>query len=175
MYQFLYGYLKPRYGDNVTLLYSDTDSFILEIITKDIYQDLIDDKDTNPFDTSNFPEGHPARYERNKGVLGTFKNVPGAEIITEVCAIRSKMYAYEQTNTLTQEKIKENNKDIDKRTAEINSLLHSLDVNYKALGHKKLEAIRDYIIGEPEDNETKKSKGTKKCVVKKKLNLKLYK
>ena len=40
MYDFFYNILKKKYGDNITLLYTDTDSFILEIKTEDVYQDM---------------------------------------------------------------------------------------------------------------------------------------
>ena len=38
MYKFWYDYLKVKYGDNINLIYSDTDGFILEIITDDVYE-----------------------------------------------------------------------------------------------------------------------------------------
>ena len=40
MYKFWYDCLKIKYGDNVNLLYTDTDSFILEIFTDDVYEDM---------------------------------------------------------------------------------------------------------------------------------------
>ena len=35
MYKFRYDYFKPTYGDRATLCYTDTDSFIIHIITVD--------------------------------------------------------------------------------------------------------------------------------------------
>ena len=35
MYEFWYGYLKPKYGDKIKLCYMDTDSLILFIKTED--------------------------------------------------------------------------------------------------------------------------------------------
>lgn len=40
MYKFLYEYLKPKYGQNVNVAYTDTDSFILAIETDDFYNDM---------------------------------------------------------------------------------------------------------------------------------------
>ena len=40
MYKFWYDYLKVKYGDNVNLIYTDTDSFVLEIFTDDVYKDM---------------------------------------------------------------------------------------------------------------------------------------
>ena len=37
--------IKSKYKDNVSLLYKDTDSFILEIKTSDVYEDMIDNID----------------------------------------------------------------------------------------------------------------------------------
>ena len=39
-YEFWYDYIKPKYGDKVKLFYSDTDSFVIYIITKDFYKDI---------------------------------------------------------------------------------------------------------------------------------------
>ena len=37
MYDFYYNYLKMKYGDRCKLLYTDTDSLLLEIRTEDVY------------------------------------------------------------------------------------------------------------------------------------------
>lgn len=41
MYQFWYDYVKKTYGEKAFLCYMDTDSFIYEVETEDIYQDMI--------------------------------------------------------------------------------------------------------------------------------------
>ena len=43
MYEFWYDYMKPKYGDNMKLCYGDTDSFIINIKTEDLYEDIADD------------------------------------------------------------------------------------------------------------------------------------
>ena len=43
MYHFYYDYLKPKYKKNVDLMYMDTGSFVLEIDTCDIFEDIKDD------------------------------------------------------------------------------------------------------------------------------------
>ena len=41
MYKFWYDYIKPKYDDRSKLYYTDTDSFVIHIITEDIYIDNI--------------------------------------------------------------------------------------------------------------------------------------
>ena len=46
MYEFRYDYMKPKYGDDLTLCYMDTDSLVYYIKTKDFYTDIVDDVPT---------------------------------------------------------------------------------------------------------------------------------
>ena len=50
MYEFWYGYLKPKYGEKAKSCYMDTNSFIAYIKTEDIYVDVAKDVETR-FDT----------------------------------------------------------------------------------------------------------------------------
>ena len=43
MYECLYDYVKPKYGEKVKLCYMDTDSFIVYLKTNDIYKDIAED------------------------------------------------------------------------------------------------------------------------------------
>ena len=43
MYKFWHDYLKVEYGNNVNLVYTDTDSFVLERFTDDVYEDMKND------------------------------------------------------------------------------------------------------------------------------------
>ena len=40
MYDFHYNYIKTKYGDKATLLFTDIDSLVYEIKTKDMYKDI---------------------------------------------------------------------------------------------------------------------------------------
>ena len=40
MYEFLYDYMKSKYGEKARLCYTDTDSFIVYIKTKEFYEDI---------------------------------------------------------------------------------------------------------------------------------------
>ena len=44
MYDFHYGLIKAKYGNDARLLFMDTDSLCYEIKTKDFYQDMYDNK-----------------------------------------------------------------------------------------------------------------------------------
>ena len=55
MYQFHYDYIKNKCGNNSGLLFTDTDSLMYEIKTKDVYEDFSKDKEM--FDFSNFSTG----------------------------------------------------------------------------------------------------------------------
>ena len=65
MYEFWYGYMKPKYGDNVELCYVDTDSFIMHIKTEDFYEDIANDIEKR-FDTSNYEVNRPLPTGKNK-------------------------------------------------------------------------------------------------------------
>lgn len=92
MYKFLYNYLKPKYGQNIQLVYTDTDSFILEIKTTDVYADIRDEPDM--FDTWDYPENNIYGIKRhNKKVPGKFSDELKGEIITDVVGLRAKCYA----------------------------------------------------------------------------------
>ena len=41
MYEFWYGYIKPKYGDRARLCYTDTDNFVIHIFTKMLLKTLL--------------------------------------------------------------------------------------------------------------------------------------
>ena len=53
MYKFWYDYIKPNYEDRSKICYTDTDSFIINIITEDFFVDNSDDVQ-RWFDKSNY-------------------------------------------------------------------------------------------------------------------------
>ena len=64
MYKFYYEVLKPKYGDNVQLGYTDTDSFVIHVKTEDVYEDF---KQINQhMDFSDYPKDHPNYDPTNK-------------------------------------------------------------------------------------------------------------
>lgn len=91
MYKFLYKYLKPKYGQNIQLVYTDTDSFILEIKTDDVYADIRNEPDM--FDTSDYPQNNIYGIERrNNKVPGKFKDELNGVVVTDIVGMGAKCY-----------------------------------------------------------------------------------
>ena len=124
MDKFWYDYFKPKYGDKAKLYYTDTDNFIINIITEDFFEDNSNDVEIW-YDTSNYDENdkRPLPIGKNKKVIGLFKDELGGRIMNEFCALRAKTYSY----------------------------------------------LMD------DNSEVKKSKGTKRCVIKRRLMFENYK
>ena len=123
MYKFWYDYFKPKYGDEAKLCYTDTDSFIIHIITEVFFEDISKDVESW-YDTSNCDENDRRLLPigKNKKVIGLLKDELGGRIMKEFCTLRAKTYSY----------------------------------------------LMD------EDSEIKKSKETKKCVIKQELMFENY-
>ena len=87
--------MKPKYGDNARILFTDKDSLMYEIKTEDFYKDISGDV-KNKFDTSNYPSNHPSGIPTgiNKKVLGIMKDKADGEIIDEFVGLRAKLYSY---------------------------------------------------------------------------------
>ena len=79
MYDWYYNSLKKRYGDNCTLLYTDTDSLLVDSKTDDIYKDMA-------------PPGYPLHAETNKKVIGKMKDECAGTPIAEYVSLRPKLY-----------------------------------------------------------------------------------
>ena len=71
----------------------DIDSFIINIKTKDFYEDIANNVKKR-FDTSNYEVNRLLRKRRNKKVIGLMKDELGGKIITEFAALRPKTYSY---------------------------------------------------------------------------------
>ena len=89
MYKFYYEYFKVKYPD-ARLLYTDTDSYIVDVKTEDIYEDFAQDKDL--YDFSDYPKDHPLYSTHNKKVIGKFKDEMGGEPVSEFIGLQAKMY-----------------------------------------------------------------------------------
>ena len=90
MYDFYYNVLQKRYGDNVKLLMTDTDSLVVEIETEDVYKDMYNMKEH--FDFSEYPKNHPCYNTENQAVVGKFKDEMKSKIISEFIGLKPKSY-----------------------------------------------------------------------------------
>ncbi|KAK3794857.1 hypothetical protein RRG08_001008 [Elysia crispata] len=96
MYDFYYGQLKNQYGDRCQLLYTDTDSLLLEIQTEDVYRDM--GQHAELYDTSDYPREHPLHSVENKKVLGKMTDECAGRPIAEYIGLRPKMYSILEAN-----------------------------------------------------------------------------
>lgn len=90
MYNFIYNFLKPRYDKNVNILYTDTDSLILEIFTENFYNDIITNLEV--YDTSNYPHNNRFKIPKTPSVLGKMKDEFPEKIIHRFLGTGAKAY-----------------------------------------------------------------------------------
>ncbi len=89
MYDFHYGFIKEKYGSKAKLLFTDTYSLCYKIDTKNVYQDMYENKDM--FGLSDVKgKFHDIT---NKKILRKFKPETANNVITEFIGLRSKMYS----------------------------------------------------------------------------------
>ena len=104
MYNFHYEFIKKQYpGENSQLCFTDTDSFIYRLKTRNVYSDML--THSSYFDFSDYPDTHPCFADmspnaikdlqlRNKKVLGKFKDELKGVPMLEFVGLRSKMYSF---------------------------------------------------------------------------------
>ena len=73
----------------------DADSFIVQIKTDDIYNDIAEDVETR-FDTSSYKLDKPLPKGKKK-VIGLMKDELGGKIMTKFVGLRAKAYSYLKT------------------------------------------------------------------------------
>ena len=94
MYDFWHKNLKKQYGEKIKLLYTDTDSLMIEVETEDIYKVMHEHKEDH--DLSEYQENSQYYNKENKRVIGKFQDEYKEKIINEGIFIRSKMYSYKE-------------------------------------------------------------------------------
>ena len=104
MYDLYYNILKKKYGDRCRLLYTDTDSLLIEIQTEDVFADMAATADL--YDTSDYPKDHPLYSATNKTVLGKMKDECAGAPIAENVGLRPKMYSILRADEKTIRKAK---------------------------------------------------------------------
>ena len=144
MYDFHYNYIKPKYGENAKLLFTDTDSLAYEIETEDFYRDISSDVKAK-FDTSNYPKDHPSGILTgvNKKVIGMFKDEASGKQIAEFVGLRAKLYSYRVEESYEEKKCKGVKKAVIKKTITFNDYKDCLFDNKPAM--RKMNVIRSHL------------------------------
>ncbi|XP_069160334.1 uncharacterized protein [Procambarus clarkii] len=93
LYDFWYNTVKAHYGDKARLLYTDTDSYLIELSCPNAFEELNKLPLSQHMDFSNFPPENPYFNDSRKGQLGLLKSEVGAKIIKELIALKPKMYS----------------------------------------------------------------------------------
>jgi hypothetical protein len=101
IYNIWYDKLKPKWGDNIQLLYQDTDSLVIKVNSPNYYKDLQDIRDIIDFTGFN-DRTHPVfegidydtEIEPHKDVLGRLKSETKDSEIQEFIALKAKQYSF---------------------------------------------------------------------------------
>ena len=128
MYKFWYDYVKPQYGEKVTLYYMDTDSFIVYIIAGYICKDITEDAETR-FDSSNYVLDGLLLKGKKKKVIVLMKAELGGKLIIEFVALRAKAYSYLTDNGSEDKKVKGTKTFVIKRKLKFESCKNCLEAN----------------------------------------------
>jgi hypothetical protein len=91
MYDFHYNVMKKKYGDKCELIYTDTDSFVYDIKTEDLYKEMYEMKEF--FDLSDV-KIDKFKTNENKKVIGKFKDETEMMPIVEFVALKPKLYSF---------------------------------------------------------------------------------
>ena len=144
MYQFHYDYIKNKYRNNLRLLFTDTDSFLYEIKTEDVYEDFSNDKEM--LDFSNYSTKSKYYDNSNKLMVGKMKDETTGIAIEEFVGLKLKMYSYLANDNSEHEKVKGVNRNV--VATEYKDEYEDVLWNKKCLRHlvNKIQ-IKDHKIG----------------------------
>ena len=78
--EYHYDYIKNKYGNKSRLLFTDTDSLMYEIETKNVYDDSYNKE---IFDFSNYSSKSKYYYDSNALIVGKMKDEMGGIAIEE--------------------------------------------------------------------------------------------
>lgn len=92
-----YNHVKPKLENNVSVLMSDTDSWVLEV-KKNSCDEVITQLGEDFMDCSNYEKNHKLFTEHNKSVVGKFKNEVPKTTIKQFAGIRAKSYAFDTSS-----------------------------------------------------------------------------
>ena len=141
MFDFHYNYIKKKYHNKAELLFTDTDSLMYQIKTKDFYKDIIHDI-LNKFDTSDYPPNHKSGIPTgvNKKVIGMFKDEVAGKQITCFVGLRPKLYSFRIEQDKEVSKCKGIKKNIVKKKLDFDDYVQCLFSGEKEM--RKMNIIR---------------------------------
>jgi len=93
MYRFHYDYIRKEFKNKAELLFTDTDSLMYQIFDENVYEKFYADREKF-FDLSEYPKENKYFDEKNKRVVGFFKDEAKGLPISEFIGLRPKMYSY---------------------------------------------------------------------------------
>ena len=93
MHEFLHDYIELKDQDKANLNFMDTDSFIVNIKTDNVYKDIANDVEKR-FDTSNYEIARPIPKGKIKKVFGLMKDELDVKIMTEFVGPILKTFYY---------------------------------------------------------------------------------
>lgn len=136
MYEFHYGYTIPTFGaDNVSAIYTDTDSLIYKIRCFNIYETMKQNIDR--FDTSDYKIDNQYNMPRLHGkMLGKMKDENFGAVMTEFVGLCSKMYATRVENIDSVKRAKGVQNNIVKTRIDFNDYYNCL-VDHKILSFEQ--------------------------------------
>ena len=92
-----YDIFRPAYANKVSILMHDTDSFLMRVTSNTKCDNI--QKIKHVLDFSKYDSNHRLYSLKNKNRLGYFKDEVKGNVITEVCALRSKVYSLQIEET----------------------------------------------------------------------------
>ena len=136
------------------LLFTDTDSLMYEIKTKDFYKDISQDILSN-FDTSDYPLEHPSGIPTgiNKKVIGMFKDEVSGKQITHFVGLRPKLYSYKVEDEKELKKCKGIKKNVIKKKLDFDDYVKCLFTGEKEMRSMKIIRSENHDIYSKEVNK----------------------
>ena len=154
MFNFHYTYMKKKYKNKAELLFTDTDSLIYLINTKDFYKDISYDIITK-FDTSDYPPNHPSGIPTgvNKKVIGMFKDEVAGKQITHFVGLRPKLYSFKIEEEREVKKCKGVKKNVVKKKLDFDDYVKCLFSGEKEMRSMKIIRSEKHDIYSKEVNK----------------------
>ena len=166
MFNFHYTYIKEKYKNKAELLFTDTDSLMYEIKTKDFYLDICPDV-RDKFDTSDYPSNHKSGIltGANKKVIGMFKDEVAGKHITHFVGLRPKIYSFKIEEDREVRKCKGIKKNVVRKTMDFDDYVKCLFSGEKEMRSMKIIRSEKHDIYSKEVNKIALSNEDDKRIV----------